>query len=180
MKNPRQNLILEYLPCIKGIAFHVCWTRNCLHFLFDDCESVATEALIKAIDSYDKTTGASLKTWIIIKVRFAVIDFINKETRLKRNYRPPIMVDIEDYSNSIETATDGIEQTICDKDMIYKILSLVKPGRRKREIEDSLTYLSGKCLMREVADQRGCSEANVSMMIAGLKKKIRGLEKELL
>ena len=180
----RQDLILEHLQYARGIAFRVCWAKGYFNILFDDCQSVAAEALIKAVDNYDENSGASLKTWIIAKVRFAVLDFIRKETHSRRNGGVPIMVDIAEHSNSLELATDGTEQVVCNKDMIYKTLSFVhrskKMRRRSGEIEDLLAYLSDGYLMREIASWRGCSEANVSMMISGLKKQVKNFEKDLI
>lgn len=169
----RQDLILEHLPYARGIAFNLCWGRNLPFHFFDDCMSVAAEVLITAVDSYDESAGASLETWITRNVKFTVGDFIKKEV-----WGVPPMVNVDDYSNSFELASDGTEQAICNRDLVYKILdfikanSLKKRGRtRKREKEgdDFLAYLMDGYLGKEVADWRGCSPPNVSLMISGLK-----------
>ncbi|MFH1290105.1 MAG: sigma factor [Nanoarchaeota archaeon] len=169
----RRDLILEHLPYARGIAFNLCWSRNLPFHFFDDCMSIAAEALIGAVDSYNESAGASLKTWITRNVRFTVTNFIKKEAW---NALP--VVDIEDYSNSLNLASDGTEQAICDRDLIYKILdfvrvnSLEKKGRtrkRKKELDDFLAYLMEGYLGKEVANWRGCSPPNVSLMISGLK-----------
>jgi len=170
----RRDLILEHLPYAGGIAFNLCWSRNLPFHFFDDCMSIAAEALIGAVDSYDESAGASLKTWITRNVRFTVTNFIKKEAR---NALP--VVDIEDYSNSLNLASDGTEQAICDRDLIYKILDFVKQNsirrkgdrtrKRKKETEDFLAHLMEGYLMKEIADWRGCSKMNMSLMVSGLK-----------
>lgn len=169
----RQALILEHLPYVRGIAFNLCWSRNLPFHFFDDCLSVAAETLIAAIDSYDEALGATLKTWIVRNVKFVVTNFIKKEV-----WSMPIMVDINDYSNSLDLASDGTEQMLCNKDLVCKILDFVRDNslknkgrmrKRKKEVDDFLAYLMDGYLGKEVADWRGCSPPNVSLMISGLK-----------
>jgi len=165
----RQALILEHLPYVRGVAFNICWSRNFLFSLFDDCMSIAAEAMIRAIDNYDGSVGASLKTWIFQKVRFAVLDFIRKENASNcGNFR------IEDFINSLELSSDGTEQMICNRDLVHKFLSFIEQNKgqrtRKGEVEDLSAYLVDGYLMREIADWRGCTMQNVSLMISGLKK----------
>lgn len=182
-KMMRQDLILKHLSYVKGIAYNICWRKNCLHTLLADCQSVGIEALIQAIDSYDESHLSSLKTWIVIKVRFAVLDFIQKE-KGTWSRAVPIMVDIKECANSLDLSTDGTEQMVCNKDMIHQALNYVRKTpvkrRREKEIEDLLAYLADGYLMREIAEWRGCSTANVSMMISGLRKRIKKFEKELM
>jgi len=167
----RQDLILKHLPYARGIAFRMCWNRNSSFHLFDDCMSVATEALIEAIDSYDVTFGASLKTWITHNVRGLVMNFIRGEKSWRWQ-----TTNIDDHSNSSELSSDGLEQMLCDKDLLYRILLFVdrvKAGRtRKKEVEDFLAYFMEGYSLNEIADWRGCMESNVSLMIAGLRKTI--------
>ena len=170
----RRDLILEHLPYARGIAFNLCWSRNLPFHFFDDCMSIAAEALIGAVDSYNESAGASLKTWITRNVRFTVTNFIKKEAW---NALP--VVDIEDYSNSLNLASDGTEQAICNRDLIRKVLKFVKQNnirhkgdrtrKRDKEVDDFLAYLMEGYLGREVADWRGCSRRNVNLMISGLK-----------
>jgi len=131
--------------------------------------SIAVEVMIRAIDNYDGSVGASLKTWIAKKVRFAVLDFIRKEK--SSNWGD---LRVEDFINSLELSSDGIEQTICNKDLVHRLLSFIEQNKgqrtRKGEVEDLFAYLVDGYLMREIANWRGCTIQNVSLMITNLKK----------
>lgn len=77
----RQSLILKYWPLAKAIAYNTCFFSH----LKEECQSIATEVMINAIDNYDPAKKASLKTWIVKNVKFAVIDFIRQELSISDN-----------------------------------------------------------------------------------------------
>jgi DNA-directed RNA polymerase specialized sigma subunit len=174
-QDARDDLILEYLPYAKGIAFNIHRHRQCPFSLLEDCMSAATEALIKAIDSYQEFSGASLKTWINKNVQLTVMNFIKKEV-----WDIPVAADIEDYLNSTELlCEDNAERTACNKDLICKVLFFIeqtgirqkgdKTRKRKKQTEHLLAHLMDGYLIKEIADWRGCSPTNVSLMVSGLK-----------
>jgi len=63
---------------VRTIACKMCqYNVNALK----DCISIAYMALIEAVDKYNKTKGASLKTYINIKVHYAIIDYFQSLQR---------------------------------------------------------------------------------------------------
>lgn len=177
----RQSLIFKHLPYANGIAYYTCLRKGQFPRLFEDCKSVAAEALIKAIDSYDPASGASLKTWLTRTVRFAVIDFIRNENHL-RLQSIPIMLNADFFWNSIELSYDGLEKTVCYKDIVGKCLFHLKHNQdsraKKNGMEILLTYLRDGYKQKEIAEEQGCSKQNVSQIITRLRNVLKEHFKE--
>jgi len=165
MPKTREQTIIEYWPLVKGIAFNMCRNKGFTDKT-DDCQSIAGEAMIHAIDSYNPVFGASLKTWIIRTVQFSVLDSLQKD-KLKGAF-----LDIETLKNSKELSVNGTEAKIIARDLISKILFHIdrhKNGRKRQgEKEALIAYFFDGQLMKEIAEWRGCTVPNVSMMLSKL------------
>ena len=163
----REQLILEYWQYAKGIGYNTCYVPN----LKEECMSVATEALINAIDSYDPSQNTALKSWITFQVKTNVIDFLRKE-RHSRNNDIPIMLDIDDLDNCIELSINGLDERIQARDLLFKILFYVSICKKKRKNECELLvdhYYYGQ-LQKDIAEYRGCTPQNVNWIIRGLRE----------
>jgi RNA polymerase sigma factor (sigma-70 family) len=161
----RQSLILEYWPLAKGVAYNICSVSN----LKEECQSIATEAMIRAIDNYDPSNGATLKTWIINNVKGHVANFIQSEINDDN-------IPIDDCLDCSELSTNGLDERINARDLLFKILYYVKrhkKGRtRKDECETLMAYYFDGQLQKEIAEWRGCTQENVSNIICKLKSLI--------
>ena len=180
----RKQLILEYWPLAKGIAYNTCSIPN----LREECQSVATEALIDAIDSIDSDKAASLKTWITINIKLSVIRFINKQLEIpiceniddvldNRDRIPPGWI-YRTFRNTVvsELIENSFEDRICAKDLLSKIFNFIHfyKGNRKRknEVETLFAYCFEGYLQKEIAEWRRCKVPNISRMISQLKNVI--------
>ena len=160
----RKQLILEYWPLAKGIAYNTCYIPR----LREECQSVAAEAMIMAIDNYDPSNTASLKTWITLKTKYSVINFVRRE--LKRHS----CLDITDYVNSYELSSNNLEKQIKARDLLLKILCYLPicKKKRKNECDVLMAYCFEGLLQKEIAEYRGCSPANICYIIQQLKEAI--------
>lgn len=71
----RERLILEHLPQVKWIALRM-HEKLPATFTLDDLISTGIIGLINAIDSFDASFGAQLKTYAEYKIRGAILDSI--------------------------------------------------------------------------------------------------------
>lgn len=71
----RERLILEHLPQVRWVARRI-HERLPAAFGLDDLISTGIIGLINAIDSYDPTYNAQLKTYAEYKIRGAILDSI--------------------------------------------------------------------------------------------------------
>ena len=76
----RQELILAQAGLVYSLARKICERRN-RRDLLDDLTSAGTEALIKAVDSFDpnRAEGASLFTYAYRKISGAMTDYLRDE-----------------------------------------------------------------------------------------------------
>lgn len=167
----KTSLILQHYPLSKAVAYNICSSKKVFDFhIVEECQSCATEAMINAINSYDRKQKASLKTWIIRNIRFAVLDYINNENKHRGN------LNIDDFIDSIKLSMNGLDETINSRDLVLKILLYVDRHRqnKRKDVKMALLahYFDGQ-LMKDVAEWRGCTPANVSMMFSKLKELIR-------
>ena len=158
---------------------------------------VAIEALSLAVDSYNPSRGAKLKTYITNKVRFAVINhFRTIHGHRKRSRQEYLKVkfelmnainidDLESTDNNIDRgyyhhdyvdqySSNGTEKKVTDKDMITKILTYTKSMSVPVHAYTCLNlfYLHDMD-QPEIAKKIGISTSRVSFIIGDALKRIR-------
>lgn len=161
----REQLILEHLPYVEKITQIFCATHKQKDI--GEFQSIAMESLMFSVNNYDNIKGASLKTWIVTGVRYALIDYrskIIKQDLVKMDY-------IDGYSDSLIFSVNGTEQAICNEDLVNKVFQYLdnKPIKRINARTDiskilKLYYIDGYT-MKEVAEIKGLSEARISQII---------------
>ena len=199
----RNDLIVEHWPIVIYVANDICMSRGIFDEMFiEDCCSVAViEGLIKAIDKYDDSKGAQLKTWVEIKVKGAVKDYLRREKWPKtreikvnglRSYRAILnrerrnnlkvgrQMDLDSWSvqNSIEHSYNGNEDRVINEDYVQKIYQYIdnKPkyvNANKRSSEILKKYFILGYRMREIAEEKGVTEARINQIINRALKDIR-------
>ncbi|MBU2249434.1 MAG: sigma-70 family RNA polymerase sigma factor [Gammaproteobacteria bacterium] len=189
----RDKLILSYLPYVKVLANTVCYFHGVYDkSLREDCQSVAKEALILAIDDYDPIYEAALKTWVNVRVSAAIKEYFRTTfgskdqpeddvgwarrnlIRLNRTYPPNAQ--LSDIENRLDISMNGIEKATCRKDLVSKILALVdKQGKQIKKGEVLRQYYMEGYKMTEIAQMRGGSitSGNISQIISKAKTLIR-------
>lgn len=163
----RDLLIKEFLPVSKAVAYNICRAKS-LHFnkwMVEDCQSAGIEGMIKAIDSYNPTSGASLKTWVIKNIYFSVLSYIKAE-------RKWLLVDLDEESIQGIVTADG-EDRMCDRDLVFKIFYFVERirgiGKKDSMAEMLISYYFDGKLQKDIADHYECTPANVSTAFSRLK-----------
>ena len=177
----RDETIINYMGYAAGIALKM--QRGGA----DESESVAFEALIKAVDDYDESKGnISLTTYIYHKVEFALLSYFRElfgrptvytgkvareNQELMKNFCYP--GDIDDYQNALAISLNGTEKKVCDKDMILKIMTYIKgikyssfgANRKGDTTEIFRLYFVEDLPMCAVAKKQNITESRVSQII---------------
>ena len=175
----REEKILFYLPYVQRLSSTLCHLRGITDYSFrEDCCSAAVEAMIRAVDEYDKASTASISTWIAKGVDWAIRELLRCHFGSRRHgssihdLKAPrlSLQDIEDWS---QCGVDGTEQFICDLDLARKVLKYAESrGSSKGKGDVLRKYFVEGYTMREIAIERNCSESNISLMISRLKSDI--------
>jgi len=180
----RNETVLNYTSFAKSIAGKICtnrnindsWTRN-------DCESAAVESLIRAIDNYDESMGATIGTFAGIKIRGGVLDHLrmvsgtprnctDKAALLKVNFSNP--ENFNSFENSLAYSVNGTEGKVCNKDLVQKIFAHINTLKcREDTIEILKLYFWDGYTLREIGDMKGISYTRVSQIILSVSRKVR-------
>ncbi|MCD6055079.1 MAG: fliA [Gammaproteobacteria bacterium] len=113
---PDLHIIESYLPLVKWITHQV--TKSLpTSGLNDDLIQVGIIGLIEAIHHFDKTKGASFKTYAAIRIRGAILDEIRKNDWLPRSiYRR-----LRDISSVTTKLSNQIGHAPKDRDIAKKL-----------------------------------------------------------
>jgi len=78
---------VDYAIELAKITLNLAWKKMSTRFLdFDALESAAYYGAWQALETYDPSRGASLKTWIINRVRFAIGREVQENTPAGKYY----------------------------------------------------------------------------------------------
>ncbi len=151
----RDELIMSHLGYAAAVAYN--------NGLFGEDVGIASEALILAVDNYDPSRGATLKTYIGLMVRYAVLDHFSKMKRRRE-------VSLESIA---EPSTNGTEQKLIDKDMAFKIMRFAKVMGVPRDAYTLLTlrYFHGLD-QNEIAEKCYIGQSRVSHVLASAEQRI--------
>ena len=174
----RKKIILAFLPYTKQLSDTLCYFRGVSdRVLKEDCRSAAIESMIRAIDRYDLTKGAALKTWVTISVRNSVKEYLRVESKRggKGKAKYSILPDpIESFDNVKEYSIDSLGKTMNNVDLARKALVYIgKQGRTpNKKAEVFWAYFVEGKRMREIAVEHNCTLVNISLMISKAKNDI--------
>jgi len=167
----RDETILQFLDYVKKLSDTMCYFKGISDpFLKEDCQSHVIENLILAVDNYDEKFGASLKTWVTNNAKFAVLEFIRQHFR-----KNPESIEFNeglDFTDYIDKKT---EENIQNYDLIAKLIDFVEnhPNRRvSNRSKVLIDYFLERKTQDEIAEERSCTKANVSLIISGIKSDI--------
>jgi len=196
----RDTAIEKYWPFSQSFVKRLCFVKNIRDkIVIEDCQQeVAEKGLIKSVDTYDSSKGASLKTWIVSGLRFSFLDYLrvniygfiktpdkrkplsfqsikNQETVF--GLKDPFDITEDRFKNSIDLSVDGTEQKICNKDMAHKIFSFIslletQPRARKDIKEIFYLYYCEGYILKEIAEMKGCTKSNISLIIKRTRLKL--------
>ncbi len=93
-KKQGEQLLFEYSYLVKRIAFN--YESRTSQGLKGELFQVGMQGLLDAIHNYDKTKGASFKTYAEIRIRGAILDDLRKQDWIPRSVR--------ESSNKLEKA----------------------------------------------------------------------------
>jgi RNA polymerase sigma factor for flagellar operon FliA len=99
----RERLILEHLPQVRLIARRI-HERLPENVALDDLISTGVIGLIAAVDHFDPTQGAQLKTYAEHKIRGAILDSLREMDWAPKNKRR--------RAKQIESAINALEQRL--------------------------------------------------------------------
>lgn len=197
----REEAILKYWNLSKFIVRNFCLARGIKdQGIIEDCQSdVVINGLIKAVGNYDDSKGASLKTYVCNKVRYATLDHLrnniygrfkkikkghyclralkqNQEAKL--NLLFPFSIEVDKFKNSMELSVNGTEKKVYDKDLLFKIFEYIPTmGKHVRSRDDMaeifyLRFVKGYTIF-EIAKIKNCTKSNISLVIKNGIPKIR-------
>lgn len=182
----REQTILKHFNYAKGMAVNICLSIGIQDpWVIQDCKSEAIEALIRCVDNYDESRGASMKTYISKRLKGAVIDYFRQETGFRTrsthkanserfnwfNYD-----DIYDLANSFTYSVNGTEKTVCNKDLCSQIFKYADNINVKHNISKILQlYFFDGYTLEEVGNEIGVCDTRVSQIINATLRKIRGV-----
>jgi RNA polymerase sigma factor (sigma-70 family) len=152
----RNDLILSHWGYAKAVAYN--------RGLDQEDIDIATEALILAVDDYDPSRGATLRTYIALKVKYMVLDHflgIRKRNEISLESVP-------------EPSMNGTEQKIVDKDMAFKVMRYAKVMSVPK---DAYTMLRLRYFhdidQKEISKKCGINQGRVSAVIRDATSRIR-------
>ena len=111
-KKERDNLIIQYLPIVDYVLKGFSMKSVSPVLSIEDLRGAGYIGLIKAIDSYDEKTNVPIKSWLIRKVYFSVIDelrnvgWINLQT-----YRSAMKL----YNKLLEEFDEAQFDAVCEE-----------------------------------------------------------------
>jgi RNA polymerase sigma factor (sigma-70 family) len=93
MTPEEEKVFLECSKLIPGLVYKT------LGFSDEDFGQDAQEAMLKSIPNYQSDQGATLKTWLLLKARFQVVDSFRRKNHLRRNGVRPQLVAINEIKD---------------------------------------------------------------------------------
>lgn len=125
----REAIIIKYMPYTRTIVqnFHLARMLEP-----EDAVSEGYVALINACDDYDKSKGMSLKSFIFIRIKWHLTNYIKDQKIKMRRGTDNVMINLPDTVSLNELYVDGMPYEPLDNkslepfDMIEKIISFNK------------------------------------------------------
>lgn len=139
--------------------------------LRDEVHSQALLLLVKHAPRYDPTRGASPETYLVKKIRLALIDWLRQETGFKHRTPRPDMVSLEDLTETMLAGTSK-------EDPPWLRATRADALRRLREIVGEKhwpviqAWLEGRTL-QWAGEQMGVSESRASQIRDALFTRLR-------
>ncbi len=99
----RNELIMQYVPLVKGIALRLLPTYR-KHVEFDDLLSGGLLGLMDAIDKFDITKDVKFETYASLRIKGEIIDQIRKQDWAPISLRQKIKK-VEECFDTLETRT---------------------------------------------------------------------------
>jgi len=133
-KNPKRNKarkdsqidVQKYAPFIKRIA-----SRYAPYFFTEEeLESLAWEGALRAVGSYNRRKGATLRTWIFTKANGAIKDALQKEQIRRERETQGSLTIFETYRTKDESS--DVEADEQRKDFVTEALATI--DERTRDI----------------------------------------------
>lgn len=186
----REEEILKHWSLSRAIVANLCLSRNIKDkSVVEDCQSaVAVDGLVKAVDSYDESRGASLKTWIIQRVKYSAIGYFRKffggriknekNRELKKNLLFTFDIESADLKSLPQMSVNGTENKVCNKDLVYKVFKFIDGPKLRLNTRNDISeifylhFIEGY-LMCEIAEMKKCTRSNISLVIKKTKIKIQ-------
>ena len=84
-KNHKEKLLFEYSYLVKKIAYN--FESRTVQGMKGELFQVGMQGLLNAIHNYDKSKGASFKTYATIRIRGSILDDLRKQDWIPRSVR---------------------------------------------------------------------------------------------
>lgn len=166
------SIIEEHYVFARKISEHYC---NLIGLGFtEDVHAEGLVGLVKAANSY-LPSKLSFKSWAAFKIRCEIREWIKSQFRGQKGdaRRQAIIFPLEDWSS--ELTIDGLEDAVCTKDQICKLLERI-PVTWASVIR--LHYMEGMSF-KKIGDKNGYTRNNASAIhIRALKRMRSEYEKE--
>jgi len=199
----REKYILEFYPLAKRIVARICGKRGLQWGQIEDCCSDVTEEMIKAVDRYDESKKTKIKTFTTGRIRFAIKDYFRKlpggrykkgeykDSRTQKGWEltrafalnSAFPEDIDTLKNDFKYSGNGLEQKVCNKDLVQQIFQLLNViddkgkvslwNARQDHSEIFHLYFIEEHTMQEIADMKSCTLSNISQIISGTTLKVK-------
>jgi RNA polymerase sigma factor (sigma-70 family) len=150
------NLVVEeHYIFAQKISEHYC-NRIGIDFTEDICAE-GLVGLVKASNCH-QTNLLSFKSWAAFKIRCEIREWIKSQFRGQKGEArsQATILPLENCSN--EFAVDGLENVVCNKDQIYKLLECI-PANWREVI--CLHYMEGYTF-KKIGEKLGYSKNNAS------------------
>jgi len=166
LNGSREATIIKYMPYTRTIVknFHLARLLEP-----DDAVSEGYIALINACDDYDKSKGMSLKSFIFVRIKWHLTNYIKGQKIKKRQGTNGIMIDVPGTVSLDELYVDGRPFEPLDNkgleefDMVEKIVSFNKAYKLLKYKTQGLMYryyVEGKTL-KDIADDTNVTKQAV-------------------
>lgn len=140
--------------------------------LLEDFTQAGWVGAIKAVDSFDASAGASLKTYANYRIRGAILDFMREEDSLSRDERERterniekfhVRIDslLETYQLTDERAAADFESVDANVELLARIRYSQISNRCKNVL---IEYYELNLSMQQIGDHSGVSASRVSQM----------------
>lgn len=145
---------------VNGMTTKFCRGYDVPENEIEDILGEAQLGLVRFVRMYDSTKGASLKTYLICRIKGLVKDCIRKGCGRKEHKKRPQFISINDLSikEFRRLSANGIENKVIAKDLIAKILAQL-PTKYASVLRQHYMHDVSQV---EIARQLECTESNVS------------------
>jgi RNA polymerase sigma factor for flagellar operon FliA len=131
---------------------------------FDEALSVADEALVHAVDSFDPARGACFKTWLAIKIRGALLDEVRANDVVTRRERElgvtrQAPVSLDESPLELVDQLDEISQRELANDLDVAIATLPE---RERQVVVLRAYED--LTLKTIGEALGVGESRASQL----------------